>query len=648
VAKRPKKVMMLGLDGAIMPRLYKYCKEGRLPAFAKVIDNGVWVKNAMVPLPTATSANWTSIATGAWPSTHGVTDWNVHHPGDTLERAYTAFYSGDVKAEFVWNAIARAGKKSVVVNYPVTWPPVVNNGIQIGGAGVDVNQWFYPALLFGSEPGGALPAGDTGESLRFAQRGIGTGEVAPRVWGTLSFERLFSTKKSLTRQGAPILVELKEPSGWSNVPPAKRVLEADLIVRPAASRYQMQAPVWYILALDAEGDGYDRVIICDSKDAALPMAQLRVGQWSPIITKEFETEAGCKRASFRLKLLELSKDAQDFRLYHSAICALDGWSYPQSLASEIKSAKGLPTPESGLFGINMGWFDIDTLFEIWEMQRQWYSDACTYILKNKPWDLFIMRSHLPDTAWHSISRMMDPATANNDDEWKYYQKMELGVYQACDRLAADLFACAGDDETLFVLVSDHGSKATNGPDFNANKILEDAGLMVRGKDGKINWSKTKAVARPVVWVYVNLKGRDPEGIVEPGGEYHQVQHEVIKALTDYVEPSTGKKPILFALRKEDARFINIYGDYVGDVVYAVSEHFGGQHGPFLPSAEWGLGSLRGLLAMAGPGIREGVELERNVWCLDLVPTICYLAGWPMPRDAEGAVIWQALKDPGCR
>jgi hypothetical protein len=39
-----------------------------------------------------------------------------------------------------------------------------------------------------------------------------------------------------------------------------------------------------------------------------------------------------------------------------------------------------------------------------------------------------------------------------------------------------------------------------------------------------------------------------------------------------------------------------------------------------------------------------VELERNVWCLDMIPTICYLAGWPMPRDAEGAIIFQALED----
>ena len=71
MAGRPKKVIVLGLDAPIAPRLYKYCKEGKLPAIARVINNGVWARNAMLPLPTITPPNWSAIATGAWPSTIG-------------------------------------------------------------------------------------------------------------------------------------------------------------------------------------------------------------------------------------------------------------------------------------------------------------------------------------------------------------------------------------------------------------------------------------------------------------------------------------------------------------------------------------------------------------------------------------------------
>jgi len=646
MVRRPRKVLIFGLDGPVAPTLIKYCREGKLPALAKVIDTGVLAPNAMVPLPTATPANWTSIATAAWPSTHGITDYNVHIPGDPLDRAHVAFHSGDVKAEYLWNAIAKAGKKSIVVNYVTTWPPVVEGGIQIGGSGCDINQWFYPNLVSGSRTANTPQAGGTTANLRLDEDGLGLGEAGPGVYAAISNGGLFCTTSFQPQSRAPRRIELRPPSGWSNLPPATHILEADLIGRFAGGWYQMTPPTWHMLVLDTNGSGYDRVLVCDRKDAASPLAELRVGQWSRILTQEFQTEAGPQQCAFALKLLELSRDARDLRLYHSSICALDGWSSPESLAAEIKSERGLPNPDSGFFGFNQGWFDTNTLLEEIEMQRQWYADACSYVLKNKPWDLFIMRYHLPDTSWHSISAVMNPAAAKHEAERKHHQEVELAIYQACDRLARDLFACADEDETLFAVISDHGAKPAGLPAINTNQILEHAGLLVRDTEGKINWSQTRAVARPVVWVHINLKGRNPDGIVNPGEEYRQVQDQIIRALTDYVEPTSGRKPVLFALRKADARFLNIYGDYVGDIVYALREEFGLQHGPFLPTAESHGGSLRGLFALSGPGIRKGVQIDRNVWCVDLVPTICHLAGWPVPRDAQGAVIYQALENDG--
>lgn len=649
--------MILGLDAPIVPRLYKYCKEGKLPAIANIIDNGVWAKNCMVPLPTITPPNWTSIVTGAWPSTIGVTDFNVHWPGDPLDRTHGGFYSGDVRAEYVWNAIARAGKKSVIVNYPTTWPPTVKNGYQIGGAGVEVNQWFWPAGSFGGETR-EIPATPNSETLfRFAQHGVEAGAPGQMPRCSMSFSHLFATKELkegtahalpfARRPGqlAPEPISLESPSGWKNIPTVNKALEATLTVEPLAGLYRMPSPVWYMLVLDTKGKGYDKVVICETKDASKPMAELEEGQWSPIIRKDFPTEAGVKRAAFAMKLLKISKDAKDIRLFHTPICALEGWSYPESLASEIHSEKGLPYSEPSFLAFDLGYYDIDTLLESTEIERQWLSDACNYILRNKPWDLFVMHYHPPDHAWHSISWMMDPATAKDEAEWRKYQEVELRIYELCDHLAHDVFSCADPDETVYALISDHGAKATNSPPVPIQRILMEAGLQTRNQDGRVDWAKTKAIAQRSVYVYINLKGRDPNGIVGPGEEYRQVQEQVIRALTDYVDPSSGRKPVLFALRKEDARFINIYGDFVGDVIFALDERFGGQHGPFLPTAEWGLGSLRGLFALAGPGIRKGVELERNVWCLDMVPTLCYLTGWPVPRNAEGAIIFQALENP---
>jgi len=84
---------------------------------------------------------------------------------------------------------------------------------------------------------------------------------------------------------------------------------------------------------------------------------------------------------------------------------------------------------------------------------------------------------------------------------------------------------------------------------------------------------------------------------------------------------------------------------VGDVIYALYPWYAGQHGNILPAAEWGIGSLKALLTFTGPGIKKGFRLVRTTNIVDIVPTICYLLDFPVPAQTEGAVIYQALKDP---
>jgi hypothetical protein len=103
--------------------------------------------------------------------------------------------------------------------------------------------------------------------------------------------------------------------------------------------------------------------------------------------------------------------------------------------------------------------------------------------------------------------------------------------------------------------------------------------------------------------------------------------------------------VALALSRRDARILGLAGDRVGDVVYAVYPWFGAQHGQILPTAEYGMGKLKSLLVMQGPGLKKNHRLQRTCWLPDLVPTLCHLMDWPVPETAEGAVIYQALKDP---
>ncbi len=47
----------------------------------------------------------------------------------------------------------------------------------------------------------------------------------------------------------------------------------------------------------------------------------------------------------------------------------------------------------------------------------------------------------------------------------------------------------------------------------------------------------------------------------------------------------------------------------------------------------------------GPGVRRGVHLEGQVRQVDVAPTLAYLLGIPVPRGAEGGVVYEALEEP---
>ena len=91
--------------------------------------------------------------------------------------------------------------------------------------------------------------------------------------------------------------------------------------------------------------------------------------------------------------------------------------------------------------------------------------------------------------------------------------------------------------------------------------------------------------------------------------------------------------------------INLWGDLVGDVVYALRADFDGAHGHHLPSSVLGIGGQHSTFVLSGSGVRKDVALDRQVRVVDIAPTICYLLGIPMPANVEGGVVYEALENP---
>ena len=123
------KVIILGLDG-LDPRFSKaMINEGKMPNLKKLIKMGAAREDlAMLgAMPTITPPMWATLATGAYPMTHGIIDYNIQVPGE-LDITQEAFMSKFLKAEPLWNVTAAAGKRTLVWHWPGgAWPPTSNS-----------------------------------------------------------------------------------------------------------------------------------------------------------------------------------------------------------------------------------------------------------------------------------------------------------------------------------------------------------------------------------------------------------------------------------------------------------------------------------------------------------------------------------------
>ena len=106
------KLLLLGVDG-MDPRFTKrLVEEGKMPNFKKLMDMGACREDLMMlgANPTITPPMWATLATGTYPMTHGIMDYNISAEED-LDITLGAFSSVFMKAEPLFNVTATAGKK---------------------------------------------------------------------------------------------------------------------------------------------------------------------------------------------------------------------------------------------------------------------------------------------------------------------------------------------------------------------------------------------------------------------------------------------------------------------------------------------------------------------------------------------------------
>ncbi|OGG57222.1 MAG: hypothetical protein A3F84_04525 [Candidatus Handelsmanbacteria bacterium RIFCSPLOWO2_12_FULL_64_10] len=623
-----RRAVIVGMDGASMELVKNMADQGHAPHIAALMRRGVWRPMVGV-FPTLTPPGWTALSTGSWPGTHRVMDFNIRALGRRLDQTVWGIDTRLSQSEYLWNTFERAGRTPILVKWEMAWPPTVRRGVQVEGTGPGVSNHHQVA-------GYHLFVG---------------GKWAPRpLRGQRDPETLDPSALQTVREIDPVRIDPAQ--GWRRLPKSSRPpREVVLTIRPLArGRGNMQrgkkgTPKPFYGLIYASGErGYDRVRVCRSRDGRRAVADLGVGEWSDWWLDGFEIDGARVRGYVRMKLITLTPDADMFELFVPQIWPPDGYTHPKGVAREIDRRVGnfLQNPARDALGL----IDDDTYFELLEFHHQRIAEVAGYLTRTRKWDLLMVETHASDYTNHFWVGHMDRTSGADEATFRRCREGVARTYASIDRMIGRLMRLT-DEETVFLVVSDHGGTSIRSPAVDIARVLEETGFLVykgKGKDRKIDWSRTRAVNVGLVHVFINLKGREPGGVV-PRADYEATQREIVAALHDYRDPATGERPFALALTRADAEMLNLWGDLVGDVVYALRPEFDGAHGKQLPSVRFGMGGQHSTFVMAGAGVRRAGALQRQVRAVDVAPTVCYLLGVPMPRNVEGGVVYEALRDP---
>ncbi|WP_407310163.1 alkaline phosphatase family protein [Desulfosporosinus sp. SB140] len=656
---KAKKVIFIGLDGADPMLIRRFIAEGRLPNFKKITEMGTTTRDHGMQgaLPTITPPNWASLATGAWPNTHGITCFWNHTPGNPLDILDYGWDSNLCHAEFIWEAFERAGKKSIMMNYPTSWPPRCKNSIFIDGTSIFTNLRGYNDYekyfncVEGDFPIEEIPhqVDNSGTDCRVE------GEVSTQQAQIKALDGFgYSAPGLITEEGGSeeeadaakcdkVKTPIKPASGWKNAPQG-----AKEVVLPVNSGQTRR----FGLIIAEDSQTYNKLQIYVNKNDEWPIGEARVNEWSEFICDTYLINGKKRPIAYKIKVTKLNPDGSSLEFYYSFAQDLKGdkYFYPNELCAELVENVGPMLQPSNYDRHNV---TADTIvIESMADYYKWHEAAFDYLLKNKEWDLVYSHIHGIDMLNHYY---LDYTLQKNSSEYERYIELITKMYEISDHYVGE-FLKHVDENTSVVIASDHAAITRKaGYEYpligdmwgmNVGVMSELGYTKLKEFNGglQIDWENSKAVAQRAMYIYINLKGRDPQGIVEPE-EYEELVRDIISDLYSYRDPKTGRRIIKVALNKIDMEALGLGGPYCGDILYILEDDFSRTHGNGFSNQTLNGYSCKCLFMMAGAGVKKGYSIDnRVVRVVDIVPTICHLAGASMPENVEGGVIYQALEE----
>jgi len=361
--------------------------------------------------------------------------------------------------------------------------------------------------------------------------------------------------------------------------------------------------------------------------------------------------------------------------------------YPPELKNDVVSRWPDPTLRSKWRRKTFGG---DRLFarNLDYMSRSFHQGTAmtTYLGDRYGWDALMVVFKLVDNLQHKTWKYIDPRWA---DRRPARRDMVKQCFAECDRAVGDLVDYARKHDAAVMIVSDHGHGSLEGR-VQPNRLLLEWGFLAlsgagargstRGQhvvdrllgrtkkfyrsgdilhDLAVDFSRTRACvmhAGMAGFLYLNLRGRQPCGIVSPD-EYESLRGELrarfLGQECQIIDPSGRRVPMFSAVFKPEELYKCTRADQPWmpdliliphDSVAVIRKIRGRAPVQWLPYGKIeGTHRPNGIFMAAGPGIANSRLTEANI--VDCAPTILAMLGFRIPEDMEGRVLLDIFASP---
>ncbi len=516
---RFKRIVVLGLDGLDYSLTERFLAEGKLPHLDALRRQGSFGPLGTT-LPPISPVAWSSFQTGTNPGKHNIFDFlapdpntyaprlssvDIRPPRRMLRFGKFQFPLGkaDVrllrKSRPFWNVLGDHGIPSSILRVPITFPPEKLRGVLLSAMCV-------PDLR-----------GTQGMFSHYTSRNPRPGE---RTGGEVHI---------VSRAGNTVSADLIGPDNPFRT-----------------DRVQLKAPFTVTII------GPDRAVLKVNGEKV----ELRRNEYTDWIRVSFRALPGISVKGVCKFLLQSTEP--EFSLYVTPI-NID----PESPVMPISS----PAVFSVYLNKRQGTFATLGLAEdTWAVNEkvlrdQHFLEQCVDAdrereemffdaLDKVPRGLCVVVFDGPDRVQHMFWRdLEDDHPARSEHPVPEGRNVVESFYKGLDDLVGRTIERCKNTDSLLMVASDHGFNSfRRGVDLN--RWLEEQGYL-KLHDGRrneeflagVDWSQTRAFALGLTGLFVNLKGKYAQGIVEPGDEADKLREEIAARLTGLVDPQSGKSAV---------------------------------------------------------------------------------------------------------